>query len=72
MSLSKTEFTTYVRSCAATYRDCDGVVYLLDIVLDLILTAIGSFRGWIYWIGVGLVEAMGDLVQLAIGSWSPL
>ena len=33
---------------------------------------IGSFRVWIAWICGGLVEAMCDLVQLAIGSWSPL
>ena len=32
----------------------------------------GSFRGWIVWIGRGLVEAMRDLVQLTMGSWSPL
>ena len=41
-------------------------------MLDLVLAAMGSFRGWIAWIGRGLVEAMRDLVQLAMGSWSPL
>ena len=41
-------------------------------MLDLVLTEIGSFMGWIAWIGGGLVEAMHDLVQLAIGSWSSL
>ena len=41
-------------------------------MLDIVLAEIGSFRGWIAWIGRGVVEAMCDLVQLAIVSWSPL
>ena len=41
-------------------------------MLDLVLAAIGSFRGWIAWIFGGLVEYMRDMVRLAIGSWSPL
>ena len=39
--------------------------------MDLFLSAIGSFMGWISWVGGGLVESMRDMVQLAIGSWSP-
>ena len=41
-------------------------------MLDLVLVEIGSFRSWIAWIGGGLVEAMRDMVQLAIGSCSCL
>ena len=41
-------------------------------MLDLVLAVIGSFRGWISWIGGGLVKAMRDMVHLAIGSWSHL
>ena len=41
-------------------------------MLDIVLTAMGSFRVWIAWIVGGLVESMRDLVRLDIGSWSPL
>ena len=39
---------------------------------DLVLSAIGSFRGWFAWIFGGLVESMRDMLRLAICSWSPL
>ena len=39
---------------------------------DLVLSAIGSFMGWIPWIVSRFVEFMLDLVRLEIGSWSPL
>ena len=41
-------------------------------MLDIVLAAIGSFRGWVAWIGRGMVETVRDLVRLAMGSWSPL
>ena len=41
-------------------------------MLDLVLTSIGSFRGWISCISGGLVESMRDMMRLAIGSCSPL
>ena len=41
-------------------------------VLDIVLANIGSFMGWIAWIGGGLVEAMYHLVLLSISSWSSL
>ena len=40
--------------------------------MDIVLSAMGSFRVWVAWIVVGLVESMSDIVRLAIGSWSPL
>ena len=40
--------------------------------MDLVLAAIGSFRGWIDWIVGGLVEYMCDLVRLEISYWSTL
>ena len=40
--------------------------------MDLVLDAMGSFRGWIAWIVGGLVEYMRDLMRVAIGSCSPL
>ena len=41
-------------------------------MLDLVIADIGSIMGWIDWIGEELVEAMRDLLRLAIGSWSSL
>ena len=41
-------------------------------MLDLVLAAMGSFRGWIVCICRELVEAMRDLVRLVMDSWSPL
>ena len=41
-------------------------------MLDLVLSAIGLFRVWLFWIFGGLVESMRDLVRLAIGFWSHL
>ena len=41
-------------------------------MLDLVIASIGSFRGWIAWIFGGLIKSMCDLVDLAIGSSSPL
>ena len=72
MSLSKTEFSTCVSSCAANACERAGVVYFLDTVWDLVIAVIFSFRGWIAWIGGGVVEAMRDMVRLAIGFWSYL
>ena len=40
--------------------------------MDIVLAAMGSFRGWIAWIIGGLVESMLNMVRLAIVSWSPL
>ena len=37
-------------------------------MLDIVLAAMGSFRGWIVWIGIGLVESMRYIVRLAMGS----
>ena len=41
-------------------------------MLDLVLAEFFSFRGWVAWIVIGMVESMSDLVRLAIYSWSTL
>ena len=40
--------------------------------MDLVRSTIGSLRGWIALKGGRLAEAMRDLVQVSMGSWSPL
>ena len=72
MSWCKTACDTCASSCAASARECDGVVYFCANVRDLVLAEMGSFLGWIYCIFDCCVDLMFDLVRLAIGSWSPL
>ena len=58
--------------CAASARECDGVVYFCENVRDIVLAAMGSFLGWIPCMFDCCVDLMFVLVRLAIGSWTPL
>ena len=59
---------TCVRSCAASARDCDGVVYCCANVRDLVPAAMGSCLGWISCMFDCYVELVFDMVLLVIGS----
>ena len=61
-----------MRSCIANDLECDRVVYFYAIVWDLVLSAIGSFRVWIYWMIGGISESILDRVRFVICFWSPL
>ena len=61
-----------MRSCAASAREWDGVVYCCANGRDIVISAMGSFLGWITCMFDCCVDLMFDLVLLAIGSWSPL